>query len=1046
MSQITIGLRIIFIIGLFVAPGACRPAREAATRKTCTHPDAPEGDGPEVTLTGVAPGQEEGTARIACVREWKTAFGRHLERERARWSPELTVENRFDDAWLDLLLRELPVETVPGCERGTLRVRCGRPEVLDRFRMVWNVFFGSFQQESWRVAVFASGDESGNRTRYHEFLAEWFRFEIATHFSGVFTLTRYLDDAEALADMTRPRFRVYRKADVIVRLARRRDPGGKPVLQVTFGHIPARNGAQAALFPLTWWSDPPAPPMGRGLPVMTDARTLESLDASKQATPEEWWRQAALFWKDQRDLHRKSGEDLKTALEWVRRACREGSGEACLFWGVMVFEGSGLAAGDELGAMEIWRAACDRGMAPPCLQIGVQLRAACDEGQECPVARPFYEKACRLGDPEACYLTAISHREAGSKEWRDLISGACRGGYPGSCAVLDAEEALLDRQVRGELPPGDRQLQARIRKAREYVDTWCGRGNPLACHLQYRSHPPAHLLPEDSQVASLLAEFEPLRRSCVWGNASSCPELFSAADVLEGKKAKAFSPVERTAWGTAGCNDGDFATCGLVASMLEQLGRYASASQMALQGCRERDAGACWMYGRLLLDHRVHPMPPDRPVEVFERGCKGVADARLGDWPRHRACSWWAQELAAAGDWKAAAALQEDLESYCEKGTGLACRLLAEGSRVGGWPPPKDVPRLDLLRKACELGDAEGCHLSGVELERTGARDEVTLRQVAAAYADGCGFERLESCEALIRLRDQPGSAVTEAQAVVALTTACWQHDRAAHCRKLSDWFSGGRSSEEARQAYLYWQAGKCLYGVPWACRTVLGQLDDPEKFFKAVLQECGEKRDLRVCSMGGVIQMAMARTPEARVARFRDFTIIFEEGCRENQPELCLLLSMEREKLDSVEDQRGIILEGLQKSCDLGLPAGCAELGYHLQAGRLTTPDLVAAERHLAWACERRHGLACSNLGMMLLERGAATGAKADLARAVSLWKAACEDLDSGVSCLNLGKVLIEGLPGLPADPKAGVGLMEKACRLSVQPACDALKKRELK
>lgn len=1033
-----------FILVLFLN-GACRPKAAPSTRTSCTQPEAPPGDGPEVTLTGVAPGREEAEARVACVQQWKGEFRRHLEREKGRWAPELAVQTAFDDAWLDLLLHSASVETVPGCGRGTIRVRCGAPEALDTFRTIWGQFFPPASRESWRVAVLASEDQAGRRTRYHELLEEWFRFEVARESSGRFTVTRYLDDAEVLRDLTRPRLRAYRKSDVIVRLTLRQEPGQKPVLAVVFGHIPGRVGVQAALVSLTWWLDPPATPEGRGLPVMLDARPLQSA-ASEQAAPETWWRLAALFWKDQRDLQRKTGVDLAAARDWVRRACEAGSGEACLFHGVMVFEGQGLTAGNEQEAMELWRSACERGMAGPCLQFGVHQRAACGADLQCASARPFIEKGCTLGDAEACHWLATFHREVGSKDWRELMTRACRGGFPESCFVLGSDGALLDRQVRGELSAGDREDQARVLRVREYATRWCDRGNPFACLDVYRSHPPMDKLPKDARIPSLLAEFEPLRRSCVWGLANTCPELFNAADVLENLKAKTIGASERAAWGRTGCTDGNPATCGLAAVLYERLGRYASAGALAVQGCSEQDAGACWMWGRLILEDRIHPLSTDRPVDMFERGCKGEADGRVGDWPRQMACSWWARELVLAGDWEAVAGLREDLESHCAGGTGLACRILAEGARAGRWPPPRELSQLDLLENACRHGDAQGCHLLGGELERTGAQETATLKRAAAAYAAGCDENLLVSCEALIRLRDQAAAVVTDEQAMSALTAACWQHDRAAHCRKLSDWFDRGQLSEEANRAFLVWQAGRCVLGVPWACRVLLARVEDPEKIAKVIGQDCFDRWDLRTCAMVGVFHMEMAKKPVDRVSRFRDSSVLFEAACQENQPEACFLLATEREKLDSVEDQRGVIMEWLQKSCDLKLPAGCAELGYHLHAGRLVTRDLAAAERHLAWACDHRHGLACSNLGMLLVERGAATGAKADLTRAVGLWKAACEDLGSGVSCLNLGKVLRSGLPGLPADEKAGLGYIEKACELAFQPACEILKPREIK
>ena len=96
-----------------------------------------------------------------------------------------------------------------------------------------------------------------------------------------------------------------------------------------------------------------------------------------------------------------------------------------------------------------------------------------------------------------------------------------------------------------------------------------------------------------------------------------------------------------------------------------------------------------------------------------------------------------------------------------------------------------------------------------------------------------------------------------------------------------------------------------------------------------------------------------------------------------------------------------------LDRSCEGGDVAACAQLATRLEAGRYVLRDVPRAAALFTRSCEGGVGDGCASLGR-LHERG--TGVKRDSARAAALFRQGCEQ-GGLVGCTRLGVLLKEFL-----------------------------------
>jgi hypothetical protein len=197
----------------------------------------------------------------------------------------------------------------------------------------------------------------------------------------------------------------------------------------------------------------------------------------------------------------------------------------------------------------------------------------------------------------------------------------------------------------------------------------------------------------------------------------------------------------------------------------------------------------------------------------------------------------------------------------------------------------------------------------------------------------------------------------------------------------------------------------------------------------------------------------------------------LLQEGCDGGDPQGCGNLGVLYETGTGVALDKAKAVELLTRACDGDDGLGCTNLGGYYAT--LAPPDDAKARAMFERACKLEHAQGCANLADFLT---GGRGGAADEPRAIEVTRKAC-DLGSGLACANLGQLYLHGEGGLPTDPKkaallfvtacdlqagggcllagamfaGGVGvavdvarakaLVEKACKLGAQDACDVLK-----
>jgi hypothetical protein len=126
------------------------------------------------------------------------------------------------------------------------------------------------------------------------------------------------------------------------------------------------------------------------------------------------------------------------------------------------------------------------------------------------------------------------------------------------------------------------------------------------------------------------------------------------------------------------------------------------------------------------------------------------------------------------------------------------------------------------------------------------------------------------------------------------------------------------------------------------------------------------------------------------------------------------------------------------QRACELGDGMGCQMRGLLYRTGLGVEKNPAEMNRALARACELKMGCACFTLAADLWDEMALK--MKDPPRAFKLLTDSCA-ADDGAGCALLAKLYLTG-SGAPQDPAKGKALIEQACRLKFEPACQILAK----
>ena len=142
-------------------------------------------------------------------------------------------------------------------------------------------------------------------------------------------------------------------------------------------------------------------------------------------------------------LMREEPPDGARILSLADQACLQGVAHACAAEAGMYALGE-IVAVDFARVSKLERRACDLGVSSACM---IEAEVSVQAG-DYRTSALFYEKACFIGEPEACGLLA-EHLRHGRGVERDLVRAAtmmdssCRMGYPGACvALLQAGQPL----------------------------------------------------------------------------------------------------------------------------------------------------------------------------------------------------------------------------------------------------------------------------------------------------------------------------------------------------------------------------------------------------------------------------------------------------------------------------------------------------------------------------------------------------------------------------------------------------------------------------
>ncbi|MFA6315857.1 MAG: hypothetical protein WC943_00405 [Elusimicrobiota bacterium] len=405
----------------------------------------------------------------------------------------------------------------------------------------------------------------------------------------------------------------------------------------------------------------------------------------------------------------------------------------------------------------------------------------------------------------------------------------------------------------------------------------------------------------------------------------------------------------------------------------------------------------------------------------------------------------------------------------CDSGQSAACTGLAVCHLLGNGVPENKAKAETLYRKACGLGDAQGCNDLADSLRN---RDSGGLEAEASGfYRKACEGDFGLGCANLAYMRED-GIGVDKDESLAAKTQAracgLGYHDSCVSAGIMHE-FGKGVPKDEARAAELYRQA--CEAGVGRGC-TSLGVMHengkgmrlDPAHAAALYLKACETLADHRGCSFLGALHLrgkgvekddakALALYGKACDNGFWEgcvnLGVMFENGsgtakdmakaagayrqaCDGGHQPGCAALGIMHQYGRGVAKDPAKAAGLFRKACDLGSNEGCSNLGGCYANGEGVVKDLPKAAALLGKSCEAGYQPGCVNLGTMLLN---GFGITKDEARAIELYRKAC-DADIGHGCFNLAASYDNG-QGVPQDGAKAAPLYKRACGLGFSMAC---------
>ena len=621
-------------------------------------------------------------------------------------------------------------------------------------------------------------------------------------------------------------------------------------------------------------------------------------------------------------------------------------------------------------AAVLYAHACDVGDGASCAAVGDLVADGRIEGTE--RAAAHYARACARGHASGCARSGAAQLAGGDPGAAETLQAGCAGGAGAACYILGRAHATG-------------QLKLDQAEARQLFLQGCEHGDGRACAAA-----------AEREVQGLggavkrRAATEHYRRACTAGVASACVTL--GRYIEHGEVGLASDPAAAF----------DF---------------YRKARAFETKACDEGDAGACGRLGVLLREGSGGPSATERgrrlQVEACTRGdapsCRWAAMGPRGDFEPARVSVGAKAALRAAcradGDacvFLAVLGEEDALAQSCERGHGPSCTAFGLA--------PVDPQK---LRRACDLGDANGCYHLGLVMAQPSVDQD--LEAAVDLYREACRWGSGAACTQVgISLLRGEGLRLDPMAATSAFVQACRLGDPAG-CAELGWLRLSGHGKTDIEEGVSRLR-GACRRGRGEACarlglvrlRGQYGLERDPAAGKTLLREACnrgsergcldlaealGQKRELveRAAERGRRrCEQALLRCGDVE-AWTTTWRVTRDEAQRRVSPpprcggELERLCNDAREataahcaaeasacwpaarftrrltnlgaSVTTAVEQEQKAVKWALRACAKGEAAACAVMGQAHRAGRAARQDDAAADRFVAKACRADPG-----------------------------------------------------------------------------------------
>ncbi len=341
----------------------------------------------------------------------------------------------------------------------------------------------------------------------------------------------------------------------------------------------------------------------------------------------------------------------------------------------------------------------------------------------------------------------------------------------------------------------------------------------------------------------------------------------------------------------------------------------------------------------------------------------------------------------------------------CNQGFALMCTRLGLLMDAGKGGPKDTKGALSIYKKACDMGEAVGCFDLAIDLAK-GDGVPKDLKRSWSCLSKSCWMGFQKSCNVMkVFVKDE----ITDTALAETLCYAGY----ADACNKLGDILKRRGSQNPAIQAY----ARGCDLGNAESClhaAELLGSGRDMKHLTTALLyygRGCDSKKSKLCDKHKGFI--ARHRSAIMRLCDSLD-----DAGC----------LSVARGLKANFP---GLAVKAYRRSCNLGDPKGCYELGSMLEGKRAHKKE--AWEAYLR-ACENKYKDACDKLADMLekppdraFAKGLCNQGKPEFRPAI--WGKA-------YACTIMGQMWQSGKGG-PKNQEKARAFFKRACNMDFGQGC---------